>query len=92
MKGELPWMTRWDMISLSICVKRKKMYVSCKIMLWSDWVRSSRDVCRKLAKVSGGIALAPSSLDCKMEWTVSEAGVNLGEVERRVGSGFEERC
>ena len=27
---------------------------------------------------------------CKMEWTVSEAGVNLGEVDRRVGSGFKE--
>ena len=61
-------------------------------MFWSDLVQSSRDVCKSSAKVSGGMALASLSLDCKMEWTVSEAGVNLGKVERRVGSGFEERC
>ena len=59
-------------------------------MFWSDLVHSSRDVCKNSAKVSGGMALAFVSLVCKMEWTVSEAGVNLGEVERSVGSGFEE--
>ena len=55
-------------------------------------MQSSKDVCRNSAKVSGGMVLASLSLDCKMEWTVSEAGVNLGEVERGEGSGFEEMC
>ena len=59
-------------------------------MFWSDLVHSSRDVCKNSAKVLGGMALEFVSLVCKMEWTVNEAGVNLGEVERRVGSGFEE--
>ena len=27
-----------------------------------------------------------------MAWTMSEAGVNLGEVERRGGRGLEESC
>ena len=34
--------------------------------------------------------MASLSLDCKMEWTVSEAGASLGKVDRRGGNGFEE--
>ena len=60
------------------------------MMFWSDLVHSSRDVCRNSLKESGGMASVLVSLVCKIEWTVSEAGMNLGEVDRRVGSGFKE--
>ena len=39
---------------------------------------------------SGGISSVLVSMLCSMEWTVSEAGVNLGKVDRRAGSGFKE--
>ena len=80
------------MISLKICVKRKKMYVSWRIMSWSDLVHSWRDVCKNFAKVSGGMDLVSKRLDWIIAWTMSEAGANLGEVERRGGRGFEESC
>ena len=54
------------------------------------WCTRREMFVRTRQKVLGGMALAFVRLVCKMEWTVSEAGVNLGEVERRVGSGFEE--
>ena len=39
---------------------------------------------------SGGVSFVCSSPDWRMEWTESEAGVSLGNVDRRGGSGFEE--
>ena len=39
---------------------------------------------------SGGISLVLASPVWSMEWTVSEAGVSLGKVDRRAGSGLEE--
>ena len=51
------------MISLRICVKRKKMYVSCRTVSWSDFAHSRRDVCRNVAKVLGGIDLMSTKLD-----------------------------
>ena len=42
--------------------------------------------------MSGSMVLAILSFDCRMEWTVSEAGENLGAAERGEGSGFEEMC
>ena len=42
--------------------------------------------------VSGGMVLTFLSFDCRIEWTVSEAGENFGAAERGEGSGFEEMC
>ena len=39
---------------------------------------------------SGGISFVSASPAWSMEWTVSEAGVSLGNVDRRCGSGLEE--
>ena len=78
------------MSSLRICVKRKKMYVSCRTVSWSDFAHSRRDVCRNVAKVLGGMDLMSTKLDCMIAWTISTAGENLGDVERRGGSGLVE--
>ena len=32
------------------------------------------------------------SFDCSIEWTVSEAGVNLGAADKGEGNGFEKMC
>ena len=39
---------------------------------------------------TGGVSFVSASPASSMEWTASEAGVSLGNVERRGGSGFEE--
>ena len=59
-------MTRWVMSSLKICVKRKKMYSSWKIMFESDVEHSRREVCKKSVKVSGGMSLVSVRLDKMM--------------------------
>ena len=76
-------MTRWVMSSLKICVKRKKMYSSWKIMPESDLEHSLREVCKNLVKVPVGMSLVSVRLDKIMACTMSVAGENRGEGARR---------
>ena len=61
-------------------------------MLSFVFIQSSKACCRNSAKVSGGIVPTSLSFDCRIEWTVSEAGVNFGAANKGEGSGFEKMC
>ena len=59
-------MTIWVMSSLRICVKRKKMYNSWKMLSESDLEHSRKEVCRNLSKVPVGMSLVSVRLDKMM--------------------------
>ena len=61
-------------------------------MLAFVFIQSSWACCRNSAKIIGGMVSTSLSFDCSIEWTVSEACVNLGATDKGEGNAFEKMC